>query len=310
MRILFFILKIIGILLLAILFMTVLLVFYPVSYWLEGKNDEELSLHGRLSWLFRIVRLEFALKDHTLELKPGILCFHWNLGGTKSDEKSGKAQAEEKPIEVSEESLAETNQGQFPDARQELRSESEKNDSQIASGSSAELQGEQSTETAKESVKKATTESTEKSRNESNAEQRTGFLEKVQSGKTKASGWKNRAGTIREELTDERNKMAISHIWQEVLYLLSHLKPKYIQAEIDFSVGDPAATGQATGMLSLLPIMYQKGIHVYPDFMSEEFYIRGSFCLKGHMALFHMIRCFIRIWKDKNIKRIFNKFRK
>lgn len=282
MRILFFILKIIGILLLAILFMTVLLVFYPVSYWLEGKNDEELSLHGRLSWLFRIVRLEFALKDHTLELKPGILCFHWNLGGTKSDEKSGKAQAEEKPIEVSEESLAETNQGQSPDARQELRSESEKNDSQIASGSSAELQG----------------------------EQRTGFLEKVQSGKTKASGWKNRAGTIREELTDERNKMAISHIWQEVLYLLSHLKPKYIQAEIDFSVGDPAATGQATGMLSLLPIMYQKGIHVYPDFMSEEFYIRGSFCLKGHMALFHMIRCFIRIWKDKNIKRIFNKFRK
>ncbi len=282
MRILFFILKIIGILLLAILFMTVLLVFYPVSYWLEGKNDEELSLHGRLSWLFRIVRLEFALQDHTLELKPGILCFHWNLGGTKSDEKSGKAQAEEKPIEVSEESLAETNQGQFPDARQELRSESEKNDSQIASGSSAELQG----------------------------EQRTGFLEKVQSGKTKASGWKNRAGTIREELTDERNKMAISHIWQEVLYLLSHLKPKYIQAEIDFSVGDPAATGQATGMLSLLPIMYQKGIHVYPDFMSEEFYIRGSFCLKGHMALFHMIRCFIRIWKDKNIKRIFNKFRK
>lgn len=282
MRILFFILKIIGILLLAILFMTVLLVFYPVSYWLEGKNDEELSLHGRLSWLFRIVRLEFALKDHTLELKPGILCFHWNLGGSKSDEKSGKAQAEEKPIEVSEESLAETNQGQSPDARQELRSESEKNDSQIASGSSAELQG----------------------------EQRTGFLEKVQSGKTKASGWKNRAGTIREELTDERNKMAISHIWQEVLYLLSHLKPKYIQAEIDFSVGDPAATGQATGMLSLLPIMYQKGIHVYPDFMSEEFYIRGSFCLKGHMALFHMIRCFIRIWKDKNIKRIFNKFRK
>lgn len=282
MRILFFILKIIGILLLAILFMTVLLVFYPVSYWLEGKNDEELFLHGRLSWLFRIVRLEFALKDHTLELKPGILCFHWNLGGTKSDEKSGKAQAEEKSIEVSEESLAETNQGQSPDARQVLRSESEKNDSQIASGSSAELQG----------------------------EQRTGFLEKVQSGKTKASGWKNRAGTIREELTDERNKMAISHIWQEVLYLLSHLKPKYIQAEIDFSVGDPAATGQATGMLSLLPIMYQKGIHVYPDFMSEEFYIRGSFCLKGHMALFHMIRCFIRIWKDKNIKRIFNKFRK
>lgn len=104
--------------------------------------------------------------------------------------------------------------------------------------------------------------------------------------------------------------MAVSHLWQEVLYLLSHLKPDYIHTEIDFSAGDPAVTGQVTGMLSLLPIMYWYDTHVYPDFLSEEFYIRGQFQLKGHMAFYHMIRCLIRIWNDRNIKRLWNKFRK
>lgn len=116
--------------------------------------------------------------------------------------------------------------------------------------------------------------------------------------------------SLKRECQDEKNRMAAAHMWQEVIYILSHLKPKYIQTEISFSTGDPAATGQVTGALSLLPVLYRYDAHIYPDFTSDEFYIRGNFSLKGHMSLYHAVICLIRIIRDKNIRRLIRRIRK
>ena len=80
--------------------------------------------------------------------------------------------------------------------------------------------------------------------------------------------------------------------------------------DISFATGDPALTGEVTGALSLIPLFYQKRVHVYPDFTSDEFYIRGNLMVKGHMALFHLLRSGIHILRDKNIKRLWYKIRK
>ncbi len=128
--------------------------------------------------------------------------------------------------------------------------------------------------------------------------------------RNKLSDFKAVIRSLKKEASDKRNKLAVSKLWQELLYLLFHLKPKYIKADISFSSGDPALTGQVTGALSLLPILYRYDAHIYPDFKAEEFYIRGNLALKGHMALFHFIRSGIHILRDKNIRRLWHKFRK
>lgn len=115
--------------------------------------------------------------------------------------------------------------------------------------------------------------------------------------------------TLKREFTDMRNRMAVSHIWKEFKYLLSHLKPKYVKGDISFSTGDPAATGEVTGMLSLLPVIYQYDARIYPDFLSEDIYIRGTLAFKGQIALWHISCCLIRLIRDKNMKRLVQKFR-
>ena len=113
-----------------------------------------------------------------------------------------------------------------------------------------------------------------------------------------------------KEITDDRNREAVSHLWQELWYLVSHLKPNYIESDISFSAGDPALTGKITGAVSLLPVLYRYDAQVYPDFLSEEAYIRGRLKMKGHMALFHFVRSLIRLIRDENIRKLYDKIRK
>ena len=95
-------------------------------------------------------------------------------------------------------------------------------------------------------------------------------------------------------------------MWQELWYLVSHLKPNYIESDISFSAGDPALTGKITGAVSLLPVLYRYDAQVYPDFLSEEAYIRGRLKMKGHMALFHFVRSLIRLIRDENIRKLYD----
>ncbi len=131
---------------------------------------------------------------------------------------------------------------------------------------------------------------------------------KAKKGK-KENGILDRFKGIRQEAADERNRRAVSHLWRELCYLLAHLKPKYVKAEISFSTGDPALTGEVTGGLSLFPLIYRYDAHIYPDFLAEEFYIKGSLKMKGHIAVFHFLKILIRLFLDKDVKRLYNKFK-
>lgn len=115
---------------------------------------------------------------------------------------------------------------------------------------------------------------------------------------------------IKAEYKDERNRLAIAHIWKEILYLLRQIKPRDIYANLTFSMGDPAATGQVTGIVSLLPLMYMRDVHVYPDFMADKAYVQGKFLLKGHIRLWHLLSILLRVYQDKNIRRMIYRIRR
>ena len=60
-HILLLILKIIGIVLLAVIFLVLLLLFYPVTYKMKGvvhKNDYQIKISAR--WLFQIIHFKLS----------------------------------------------------------------------------------------------------------------------------------------------------------------------------------------------------------------------------------------------------------
>ena len=75
-----------------------------------------------------------------------------------------------------------------------------------------------------------------------------------------------------------------------------------IHTELTFALADPALTGQVLGILCMMPFLYQYDFHIFPDFESESYYIRGSYDMKGRIQLIFLLITFIRIVADKDLR--------
>ena len=69
--------------------------------------------------------------------------------------------------------------------------------------------------------------------------------------------------------------------------VFKHLLPRKISGHIHYGFGDPCKTGQITGYMSLVPIMYQKNLSLEPDFYQKvlelDIKMRGAFTI-GYLA--------------------------
>ena len=110
---------------------------------------------------------------------------------------------------------------------------------------------------------------------------------------------------IKKILTDERNKQAVIHLKDELIYLVKIFLPKKSKVHGTFSTGAPDTTGQLCGVIALFPMMYQKGWELRPDFMAEEAYFQGDFWGKGRLYLFQIVGIILRIVFDKNCRRMY-----
>ena len=109
-------------------------------------------------------------------------------------------------------------------------------------------------------------------------------------------------GTWKERLFREENKSVLLAVLAELKYLLGHFRFRKLFADIQFCAGDPAATGQALGILSMLPFLYGKQVAVFPDFEGDEAYVRGEVSLKGRMRVIHFAASLVRLWKEKEVR--------
>ena len=110
---------------------------------------------------------------------------------------------------------------------------------------------------------------------------------------------------IKKIITDDRNKKAVIHFKDELIYLVKILLPKKSRVRGAFSTGAPDTTGQLCGVISLFPIMYEKGWELRPDFTAESAYFEGDFWGKGRLYLFQIIGILLRIIFDKNCRRMY-----
>jgi len=106
----------------------------------------------------------------------------------------------------------------------------------------------------------------------------------------------------KQQLTDEHNKSVVRKIWSEICYLLRHFKFRKIVTDLEFSTGDPATTGQALGILCMIPVLYRYQFKIVPDFEAEEFYIKGAFLVAGKVRLIHILITVLRLIFDKEVR--------
>lgn len=297
MTILLTILKVIGIILLVllavILALLLLVLFFPVTYGVRGELEEEIRIRGKVSWLFSLIALRFEVINKEAHVQMSILgIFKKNIFPAEEHPKPKKKRKEE----PSEETTASIQAAEIP-VEQELQQET----------------SEQQKEQQKES------EQQEQRQNRSRKKKDGKSLKKylpwniirtwIRKIKAFFFSLKKNFSNIKKNLSDETNKKAAGKLFRELKSILRHVGPRRGRADLSYSTGDPATTGQLTGILSMMPLMYKKGIRVRPDFTAEHFYVRGAFRINGHIQLFRFLGTAIRLYRDKDVKALIRKFK-
>lgn len=301
---------ILGILLAILLALVLLIVFLPICYRVEGDFQEKNEIHGRLSWLF-FIRVKFLAKGKKISVWLSILGFKKVLypAEEKAARKAKKQRRSKKRTQkhTTPEEQDTVNTG-FEDEVEEHDGLTVDDDS--ASIQTAELLSSSATDKSYTTADETFTDS-DFSKKKSLPKFRPWHMIKtwIQKIKKFILSLKENFSNIKKEVSDETNKNAVSHIFKELKTLLHHIGPRRGKAQLSYSTGDSATTGELTGVLSIMPLFYKKGIHVVPDFTSDRFYIQGNFRVNGHFQVFHLLGIFIRVYRDKDLRKLMQKFK-
>jgi len=301
---------ILGILLAILLALVLLIVFLPICYRVEGDFQEKNEIRGRLSWLF-FIRVKFLAEGKKISVWLSILGFKKVLypAEEKAARKAKKQRRSKKRTQkhTTPEEQDTVNTG-FEDEVEEHDGLTVDDDP--ASIQTAELLSSSATDKSYTTADETFTDS-DFSKKKSLPKFRPWHMIKtwIQKIKKFILSLKENFSNIKKEVSDETNKNAVSHIFKELKTLLHHIGPRRGKVQLSYSTGDSATTGELTGVLSIMPLFYKKGIHVVPDFTSDRFYIQGHFRVNGHFQVFHLLGIFIRVYRDKDLRKLMQKFK-
>jgi len=85
--------------------------------------------------------------------------------------------------------------------------------------------------------------------------------------------------------------------------LIKHIAPRKVKGYVRYGFDEPYKTGQITGYLSLVPLVYQKGFSLEPDFYNKI--IEADVQLKGRIRIGYIIRIALNInlWRTVKLAR-------
>lgn len=104
----------------------------------------------------------------------------------------------------------------------------------------------------------------------------------------------------RSLLERPQGRAAFTNVKTQLFYLLKKIRPKRIEGKIVFGTGDPASTGQITGLIAAFYGLYPKKLQIMPDF--EEKRIEGKLRVKGKLRLIHILIIAVRLVTDRNVR--------
>ncbi len=278
MSIVLLILKIIGIVLLAVLGLLLLavacLLFVPMRYRIRGEAGANIDVRIRVSWLLHLLsfRADFDGKDFQKKLRVlGIPL----RGKKRKPKRAGKKRKAKEPGAEASEPNIEPEQKEFIDIPEKKHCFAK----------------------IRSFFQKI--------------RQLPGMIRsKWEILKGKITGWKKTLNGILEEVRKEQNREALKTIWNELKFILKRISPKRVRVDADFSLGDPAYTGQALGVISILPLVYRYQINLCPDFEAERMYFEGTFDIKGTVYGIHVLILLVHLFTDKNIRGLIEAYHK
>lgn len=313
LHILFLILKIIGIILGTLL--AVLLIgfcialFVPVRYQIEASRTEAegappIEASAKITWLLHLVNIRiqypadvylrariFLFTVFRLPQKPK------NTDGTKKRRKKKRTESGRNVQEAKERQEAESR----PDA------ETVSNAEAAAQEEAAAMDPVSEPENKQEKQKKSFLEKLkEKIMQIRKIFQKiwytlTGICDKIK------AIWENIEYYI-GVLQSDTFKRAFSLCKEEVLSVFSYIMPRKFQAELTIGTDDPAVTGKILSYYGMLYPFIGGHIAVISDFERKR--IVGTVFIKGKIRLFTFIKAAIRIYFNKDIRKLLKLFKK
>ena len=328
LKVLLFLLKCIGILLLVLLglvLVTVVLVLLaPIRY--KGKLDKQeapeeiFRADGLISWLNPFLRIKIRYTEKKLHYTVRIFGICFKNSDKPKKEKKRKRKEKKKESKKTEK------------AKQLSGGSSEVTETVCETQESENAEG-KTTATAENATEKVTGENTQNAEvvqdntDASGAKEKKPsvfvkikqFIEKIKSipekikqKVTKAINtgkllWHKKEKTI-AFFEDELHRTALGTTWDITKQVLRHILPGKIKGHVEFGTGEPESTGKALGALGVLYAWYGKGITVVPDFYEKRIVAELEF--KGRIRCGTVLVKGLRLMRDKQVKRLISNFKK
>ena len=284
------ILKITGIVLLSIvalfLLVVILVLFVPIRYRIEGeKNDpaDDISAKATVSFLLHIIH---ACVFYDKEIGYCIRVFGIKIRPRKNTNT------------VINEELSHIEEVETPDAGHE--------DPEPEEDYSIDWNDIHDTGPYTQDPDEQTDHDGEEDEYESITERISGIIDKIIG---KYENLKDKYDHIRREyrfwdrmIADERNREAAGLIKTTVTKLIRRILPNRIKGFVHFGFDDPATTGKILSYLAVFYPVLPRKLEIDPGFNDTDIY--GNIDAKGHFALIFPAVYFLRLYFNKDIKRM------
>lgn len=310
-HILLMILKIIGIILLAILALCLLVLFFPVTYQIRGQlNENSYRIFVKGGWLFHLIHFGGKFTNQEYKARIWILGIPINLlKEKKENSKPNKSVKKKKNSEgkIKKETLPEKKHSEENTLKEKpAQTQQKKKDNQK----------EQYLEQKKEMDKP-----------DESLEGRKKFFDRLKEFFGKIYQWIEKIGTFLKKsfsnikatynkakefkafITANTTKEAYRYGKRIVLKVIKHIFPNKIRADIQLGFEEPDITGKVLGYIAMLFAVF----HINPKKVSIEPYfdknvIKGNIKMKGHFLIGVLLIYVLKFYFKKEIHDIIKKF--
>ena len=124
----------------------------------------------------------------------------------------------------------------------------------------------------------------------------------------KIRGVSEKKDKILNFLSDEIHQTAFFKARDELLFLLCRLKPRKIQAEIQFGFEDPSLTGKVLAGLSMCYPFLGDGVDIRPDFGKKIF--DGHLRIAGRLRISYFVKLLWKLVLSREVRMTYRHVRK
>lgn len=290
------ILSILGILLLILLGVVLLVLFFPIGYYIDGvKKPQTTYLKIKVRWLFGLFR------GGAVYPKPGrwiVKGFWFTLFDSEAEpDKKRKASKEKANDTGAEEVTKETGEG--------VSAVEEQENGQVATQDTrASIHGEDIREAEPEQEPEAEEQGAKGKKSATRKEKLFAKYEKIKytikKFYDKIKHILNEISFYKNLLQDEETKLLFSHACKRIGKVLRHIKPRKLKSNVIFGTGAPDTTGYVFAFYGMLSPRLGKDVCITPDFTEQI--LEGTFYAKGHITVFTILVNVCALVLDKRLK--------